>query len=376
MTLYAFGSNGCGQLGIGDTEDTDVPQPCQLLDEKEWPSPIRSIKGGGSHTLVLLESGELFVTGSVSKLSPDANISTEPISKYSRIPSKVFGGSKVRFCSALWEASVIVTTTDEIYTFGIGLKGELGLGAAKEALPRKLDRFWPQGEEIVDLTSGMSHTLVVLSNGDVYGWGNGRKGQLGEPAGLVWMPRKIDNIALKVVRALCGREFSYLVGNPNNGHHTILGSDKHDIKSAAPPTITGWKDVGASWGSIFIINVSDDFIAWGRNDHGQTGPERRPEIFARIAAGSEHALALTGDGTVAAWGWGEHGNCGPGVDSQGDVKGWWNSLHPYRFGKNSKILGIAAGCATSFVWTVDQNHEFPSEPKGDGARKLARDKPS
>ncbi|KAL8723762.1 MAG: hypothetical protein Q9225_000057 [Loekoesia sp. 1 TL-2023] len=323
-----------------------------------WPSSIRTIRGGGSHTLVLLDSGELYTSGSLSNQTIGLNLSTTSRSKFCQVPSTAFGGSKIKFCSATWEASVVVTADDEIYAFGIGSKGELGLCKETQSLPQKLDRFWPQEEQIIDLSSGMSHTIVVLSNGDVYGWGNGRKGQLGEPAEIVWKPRQIQNVAFKVVRAVCGREFSYLIGDSKHGHHTIIGLDKYDIRSAAPASLSGWRNVGASWGSIFVVTGSGNFLAWGRNDHGQTGPERCPETFVQIAAGSEHGLALTKDGNVVAWGWGEHGNCGPGVDSQGDVKGWWNSLHPYRFGKGSKVSGIAAGCATSFVWAVDVNDQL------------------
>ena len=357
MTLFAFGSNGCGQLGIGHTEDTNTPQPCRLSEAQGWPSPIRTVKGGGSHTLVLLESGELYVSGSLTKQRAGLDQSSTTICRFHPVPSTAFEGSRVKLCSALWEASVVVTTDNDIYTFGAGSKCELGLGKENETSPRKLQRFWPLEEQIVDLSSGMSHTLAVLSNGEVYGWGNGRKGQLGEPAQIVLRPRKIQNLGFNVVRALCGREFSYLVGDPKDGHHAIIGSDKYSIRSSAPLAIPNWSDIGASWGSIFVITKSTDFLAWGRSDHGQTGPERSPQTLVRIAAGSEHALALTVTGAVAAWGWGEHGNCGQRVDPQGDVKGGWNALYPDKFGKSSKVLGLAAGMATSFVWTVDTSNQ-------------------
>ncbi|KAL8939776.1 MAG: hypothetical protein Q9216_003163 [Gyalolechia sp. 2 TL-2023] len=353
MTLYAFGSNGCGQLGIGDIRDTCIPQPCKLLEEQQWPSPIRAVKGGGSHTLVLLESGELYISGSLVDPRFGLSPSVKSVSKFSQVSSDEFGGSKVKLCSALWDASVVVTLEDEVYAFGSGTKGELGLGKEIAVGSRKLDKVWPEEEQIVDLSSGVSHSIIVISNGDVYGWGNGRKGQLGEPAGIVWEPRRIQNVNFHVVRAMCGREFSYLVGTPKHGHHVVLGSDKFSIRSAAPVTIPEWKGLGTSWGSIFVINVAGDFLAWGRDDHGQIGPESYPERLVHVATGSEHVLVLTESGDVAACGWGEHGNCGPGVDSQGDVKGWWNTIRSGRFGKTCKVGGIAAGCATSFIWAVD-----------------------
>ena len=357
MKLYGFGSNGSGQLGIGDTEDTTLPQLCHLDNEQDWPSSIKMISGGGNHTLVLLESGQLYVSGCTRNGRAAIDSTTDSVKKFTEVPSSAFGGSKVKLCSALWEASVVVTDDNEIYTFGAGSKGELGIGNGVKGNSHKLERFCPTDEHIVDLTSSMAHTVIILSNEDVYGWGNGRKGQLGAPAEIVWQPRKIQNLPFQAVRAVCGTEFSYLVGAPEYGHHAILGSDKWKIRSHAPSSNIGWSQITASWGSVFSLNKSGNIHAWGRNDRGQLGPAKRPVGLARIVAGSEHAVALTEHGTITVWGWGEHGNCGPGIDSQGDVKGWWNEMNPCRFGKFHKIVGIGAGCATTFVWTEDTHNK-------------------
>ena len=69
-----------------------------------------------------------------------------------------------------------------------------------------------------------------------------------------------------------------------------------------------------------------------------------------MAVGSEHALALTKDGRVLAWGWGEHGNCGLGTDEDGDVKHGWNEISITESDKSS-VVGLGAGCATSWIWT-------------------------
>ncbi|KAL8790805.1 MAG: hypothetical protein Q9213_000429 [Squamulea squamosa] len=358
MKLYGFGSNGSGQLGIGHVEDTSLPQLCQVTSHQEWPSSIKTIETGGNHTLVLLESGQLYVAGFTRDGRAGLDPSTELITKFSEVPSSIFGGSKVKLCLALWEASVIVTDKDEIYTFGVGSKGELGMGTEVKGGTCRLGKFWPLDEHIMDLSSSMAHTVVILSNGDVYGWGNGRKGQLGAPAEIVWEPRKVQNLHFRVVQAVCGKDFSYLVGEPKHGQHAILGSDKWNIQSHAPTSNPEWTQVAASWGSIFTLNSSGNLHAWGRNDHGQLGPDKRPVGFARIAAGSEHAIALTDSGTIATWGWGEHGNCGPDMDSQGDVKGW-NEIPANRFGESCNIVGIAAGCATTFVWTEELNNDGP-----------------
>ncbi|MCJ1431006.1 hypothetical protein MMC27_000356 [Xylographa pallens] len=261
---------------------------------------------------------------------------------------------RVKLCSATWDVSTLVTADDQIFTYGCGSRGELGRGSClivDESLCPPLDQaFIPEGATIIGLASGLQHTVMVLSNGEVYGWGNGRKGQLGEPVEIVSEPRKIDAVNFQVKRAVCGREFTYLVGDQDQGQHVVLGSDKYCVRSQAPESASGWKDIGASWGSIFVLYQSGKLFSWGRNDHGQLAPGSLPRI-AKMAVGSEHVLALTVDGKVLAWGWGEHGNCGPDVDNDGDVKSPWSEIQTTDEEGGQTIVGIGAGCATSWLWT-------------------------
>jgi protein ATS1 len=212
---------------------------------------------------------------------------------------------------------------------------------------------------IVDISASMSHTVVVLSNGSVYGWGAGRKGQLGELVEDTWSPRKITGLPFEPYRVACGRDFTLFAGDPDENQFHILGTNnRHGVLSipSVPPNIP-YKSIGASWSSAYVLLTNGDLISWGRNDHGQLGPEETslPKL-AKIAVGSEHAVALTTDGQVVTWGWGEHGNCGAEVDEDGDVKG-----KDGRRGYNEialppgagRVIGVGAGCATTFIITAE-----------------------
>lgn len=350
MKLYAFGSNGSGQLGIGTTNDNSLPQECPIKELVETPGHPLTVAAGGNHTLVLFESGNLFSAGSNADGRAGLDLSATSSAHFHPLlchPSLHF---QIKFCSALWEASVLVTELDQIFVFGSGSKGELGLGETTSAHEQKLPDFLPNGTSIVDLASGVSHTVIVLSSGEVYGWGNGLKGQLGEPVDIIRTPRRVRAVGFHVVRAVCGREFTYLVGDPSVGRHLILGRDKWHIRSNSPFAVVGWKDIGASWGSIFVLQKDGRIKSWGRNDRGQLAPRDLPNIH-RMAVGSEHVLALTGPEVVVCWGWGEHGNCGPDIDEDGDVKHRWSEVSLARSNESPDIKGVAAGCATSFIWT-------------------------
>ena len=340
MPLFAFGSNGAGQLGIGHQGDVPAPtlhiRPSDLQSE----SPA-CVTAGGSHTLVLYETGKVTITAA------DDSGENHQLSQ-----TRVMADN-VKFCSATWEASILCSLSNQVAVYGRGNKGELGqgLGVCETSHSGRildLSPVQPDGYEIVDLASSVQHSVIVLSNGDVIGWGNGRKGQLGSPADIVWKPRKIDGVDFHVRRAVCGRDFTYLVGDATKGQHLILGTDKWQLKSDAPFAVPNWKDIGASWGSIFVLLDSGSILSWGRHDHGQLAPQNIPRI-EQIAIGSEHALALGSNGQVLAWGWGEHGNCGPDTDDEGDVKGRWNVIAPSKKSDLS-VKGVGAGCATSWIW--------------------------
>lgn len=346
--LFGLGSNGAGQLGIGHNDDVSKPTPC-ILPQNANSSTILGFAAGGNHTLIM-SSGLLHAAG-------EASDSRYPlVRKYTEAKETGrfrLAAMSTKLCSATWQSSTWVDDMDRVFTCGTGNRGELGQGEGLTSLsdPKFIKDFPPSelDEQIVDLHGSMSHTVAVLLNGDVYGWGAGRKGQLGQPSQDCWLPRKIEGVPFDAYRAVCGREFTYIVGAPESGNHIVLGSNKFNIISNLPKTLPPWKEVGASWGNIFVLLRSGELLSWGRDDHGQLCPPNLPEI-EQIAVGSEHVVALTKDGKVITWGWGEHGNCGEPTDQNGDVKGMWLEL-----AVKGQVITIGAGCATTFIATKESS---------------------
>jgi protein ATS1 len=349
MMLYAFGSNGSGQLGLPHKQDSSTPQSAEIQNGKD----IKQIVAGGNHTLILYGDGEVYAYG------PNDHIACVHGAAKPKVP---YGTRYRRFSllasqvSATWEASFFVSACGKtVHAHGQGLSGELGLGhGVTQALePTPLPGFPPAGTNVVQVSSCVAHTVVILDNGEVWGWGKGRKGQLGEPSKDIWSPRKIEGIRSIVLKAVCGKDFTCLVSS-QDGQTQILGLGKNDrfgLRSSLPASVRSWTDMVASWGSVFILKQDHELLGFGRDDHGQLPPPGLPPISA-IAAGSEHCVALTTAGKVLAWGWGEHGNCGTPTDENGDVKGTWNEIVIAGDAK-----AVFAGCATGFVVTAS-----PGEP--------------
>lgn len=373
--VYALGSNGSGQLGIGHDQDVSIPRQVVFSPGSEPIAPIVQVAAGGNHTLLLTSDGQLFCAGDSSTgacgpspAGQDASAGQQQqhVAYGVNLPLAADGTTPapVRLIAATWEASVIVRADEHgrntaVSAFGVGLKGELGQGQfiVRTAAVSRIKSFPPDGAEVVDLAACMGHVVAVLSNGEVYGWGNGRKGQLGTAVdGVADEPRRVEGVGFKVSRAVCGREFTCLFGSSESGEILVLGADKTGVISAAPATALGWKDVGASWGGVYILKQDGALVSWGRDDHGQLAPPKLPKLN-QISIGSEHAVVSTEDGDVLSWGWGEHGNCGPKTEN-GDVKGRWNTIASKKYiPSGSEIVGIGAGCATSWISIT-----IPSQP--------------
>ncbi|KAK3050832.1 alpha tubulin suppressor [Extremus antarcticus] len=353
--LYALGSNGSAQLGVGHTDDLSVPQPISTGGKHlNW--KVKQFAAGGNHTVLLCDDGKVRVTGN----NEDGRCGVQNIHRFKHfteleMPRDASGNElKAVHVAANWSATTFVFDDGSVRTCGTGHSGELGLGpeGAKSSDLTRIAFSPSHGVEVIHIASGMSHTVAILSNGEVWGWGRGRRGQLGEPAEEVWAPRKIERIDFEAVKAVCGTDFTLLIGESSTGRIALLGGHRNDrfgIKSNLPTMVAGWSDVAASWCSILLLKASGDVVAWGRNDHGQLPPDDMPQIKA-VAAGSEHCLAVTKSGSVLAWGWGEHGNCGSPTDERGDVKGRWNELVV-----PGRAVKVFAGCATSFIEVEEQD---------------------
>lgn len=244
------------------------------------------------------------------------------------------------------------TTREVVYTCGTGQKGELGREVESNTsfVPKTILDFPPPGTSVVNISASMSHVVAVLSDGSAWAWGAGRKGQLGSPPEtVVPTPRMVQEVEFAVHKAVCGKDFTVLLGSPSSGHVKVLGGDKVGLKRQVPSCLSDWQDVSAGWSSLYVLSADGKIASWGSDTHGQLVPPNLPPVV-EMAVGSEHVVVLTDQGEVLSWGWGEHGNCGPIDNKAGVVRGTWNILAISKYlKKESRITGLGAGCATSWI---------------------------
>lgn len=352
--LFALGSNGSAQLGVGHSHDIFYPCAVALEDVGD----ISQVVSGGNHTIILLANGHVLGCGSPEAMPwmriPD--VSEADSDEAIKLPQalQILPGiqlQNVAQVAATWTASFFLTHDGNVLACGHGDNGELGLGVdiRYSPFPQPIPNFPPPGTRVRSLTSGMAHTAAILDNGTVYGWGRGRHGQLGKPLIDVWLPKIIHNSSeFLAVAAACGKDFTCLIEREESGRILLLGLQKRDrfrVHENAPTAVPSWKSIVATWGGVYILKTSGQLVAWGRDDHGQM-PSIEMPLLRAVAAGSEHCIAVTTNKDILAWGWGEHGNCGLPIDSAGNVTSSWNTLLSMDL---DECCEVYAGCATSFV---------------------------
>lgn len=480
-SVYAFGSNGSGQLGIGHCDDVAKPTPVIFDHSSPQPADAVAVKivAGGNHTLLRFSSGAVYAAGSNEDgrcglpVSDAKGLSADEDSKTAHVPESVDNKCfttfrRVRFIchpasatggkeevvdrfldiSATWSASFFLTSSGEVYAAGTGYKGELGLGYMPQsasvsqasdtsseilithaATPMRLSippsqssssqvessesAAYNDSDTIVSLVSGVNHTIATTSQGQTYGWGNGRHGELGTPKqNIIALPRHIPEFDRRphdgaMVGMLAGLNWSYALNGPRleeTSHnsekanqkmvqekddypyrHVLLGSSQtHPLQTIAllttlaSPTV----NIDNNWQSLHILFPPEapfsipQIHSFGRNNRGQFAPQNIVDGTVGggievLVAGSEHCLAKCRDGVCRAWGWGEHGNCGEysrsGEDHAVGVSkdsadvyevigekwqgkaGEWNEIWIEVEGHRGRCRPLGAGCATSFV---------------------------
>ncbi|KAJ5666210.1 uncharacterized protein N7477_008658 [Penicillium maclennaniae] len=379
VSLFAFGSNGSGQLALGHKEDVSTPTQCLFSSPVIPDDEIIHIAAGGNHTLLITRRGCVYAAGyntdgrcgptpSTSIYQSTDSVDEDNLVRFRRVILTDETGSPVEFfkcVSATWEGSILIavdkTNEDKIFVLGSSPKGELGLGSGVSSAVDGMSLSLPPGSGITALASGMGHSVAVTSNGDVFGWGAARKGQLGDSLKgqkIVWTPAKVEGIPFRATAAVCGREFTVILGQREAGEFMVLGDRGNRWGISDLPSLggMGYSNIGASWHGIYVHIAPEPgtskapVIAWGRNDRGQLPPPGLPEPV-QVAVGSEHVLALLEGGEVATFGWGEHGNCGPDTDEKGNVAGTFSmiSLPDSVRAYGAKVVGVGAGCATSWL---------------------------
>lgn len=294
LDVFVWGSGSMCELGLGPNAKTKEVKRPRL---NPFLKNIVDFAVGGMHTLALDKDNQLWSWG-----NNDSGV----------LGRKIQGGDKLKDMD---DAS---DSDDD---------GDLN---EFESTPGKVEFDFPA--PVVQLAAGDNISLVLLSNGEVYGWGSFRnnEGYLGfsRKAKIQREPVKIEPLE-HIAQIVAGKDhvvaldvngLVYTWGNGQQGQlaRRVLSRDEMQVLEPRAIGIRRVKKIGTGECHSFAITSDDKVLVWGLNQYGQCGlpgvqdgamidrpteiPQLRGKSVVSITGGEHHTLALTSEGDVYVFG--------------------------------------------------------------------------
>eukprot|EP01103_Thecamoeba_quadrilineata_P018925 TRINITY_DN7469_c0_g1_i1.p1 TRINITY_DN7469_c0_g1~~TRINITY_DN7469_c0_g1_i1.p1 ORF type:complete len:796 (+),score=82.08 TRINITY_DN7469_c0_g1_i1:63-2390(+) len=338
--VYAFGRGLDGSLGTGNKESTMVPVKVKSLRHEF----IVDVKCGFKHSVAITESGDVYEWGLLNRFDKNEN-------------SKGFFGGAVSLAGLEADAlSVVERSHKQYYTADVDMNAEysdqerdqlMNFGAFKNRIQLTPVLVEPLvNKNVVEVAAGYGFTICCTVSGALYSWGFNDKGQLGlghrysqgHPQQVLADPIGRE----KIVKISCGQNHTLVLNDKGEvyswgsgvfgqlGH----GRPQDSIKPYRIETFTNTKINQISCGHFHSVCLTEKGMVyvWGSSEYGQLGSvvgnyadygnkenvsiPRHLDAFEKaiksVACGSHHNVALSVDGLVYTWGWGDRGQLGHG----------------------------------------------------------------
>jgi alpha-tubulin suppressor-like RCC1 family protein len=325
--VFMFGNGEDGRLGDGNTTNHDIGIPRKI---QNIPNVV-SVSCGYDHTGIVTVDGDVYMFGNgIYGVLGDNDTSDHSV----EIPKKIQGIPKAVAVSCGDLHTGILTVDGDVYMFGRGQFGRLGDGDTSDhnvGIPTKIENI----PKVLVLSCGFLHTGIVTIDGDVCMFGDGPYGVLGDNDTSdhnVGIPTKIQNIP-KATTISCGNTHSGIVTVDGDvymfgkGTYGVLGDGDtrpHDID--IPTKILHIPKIASiSCGDLHtgILTVDGDVYMFGRGYFGRLGDgdtsdhnvgiprkiQNIPKICA-ISCGSYLTGIITVRRDVYMFGNGNYGNLG------------------------------------------------------------------
>ena len=274
-TLWSWGYNVEGQLGLGNT--TSISSPVQVGALTNW---LR-VSSGDRHCLAVKTDGTLWSWGQNSIGQLGLNDRTHRSS-----PVQVGALTNWKEVSCGTSFSVAIKTDGTIWSWGYNNSGQLGLGNSGAGTNRSSPVQVGSLTDWSQVTTYFEHCLAVKTDGTLWAWGRNLSGT-------------------------------------STGGQLGLGDTTARSSPTQVGTLTDWYQVSTGQEHTHAVKTNGTLWAWGNNIDGRLGlgntthrssPVQLGSLtnWSFVSVGQTHATSIKTDGTLWAWGQNSAGQLGLG----------------------------------------------------------------
>lgn len=312
-SLYAWGKNDRGQLGLGHTDSQ--ASPVMTGGDRQWVA----VAGGRDHSVALAADGTLWATGSNQRgqlgTGGDQHLEFQQVGESSGWVAVAAGDHH----------SLAISADRSLWLWGQNRYGQLGADiGGSVAVPTRL-----AGDGWVAAAAGADHTVAVRADGTLWAWGYNGYGQLAtgdttqhkEPNQVGtdsdWLTVSAGGSATMALKRdgtvwVWGQNVSGQLGLGNNAHvsepqQVGLPAEMIDVSMG-----TGYSVVLAEGGALAATGSGAALGTAEQKNINVYEPVVTGQGFVFVSAGGTHTVAITEDGTLTTWGSNVHGQLGLG----------------------------------------------------------------
>jgi alpha-tubulin suppressor-like RCC1 family protein len=277
--VWAWGSNACGQLGIGNNFDQTAP--CQI----NGLTGIIAVAAGDNHSLALDNTGSVWVWGNNNKYQLGLGTVVN-----SNVPVKLTAISNVKSISAAGNWNLAVKTDGTLWSWGEACNANLNYaisgidgktpGQMKYGTPSPAVNYYYAN--VKGAAASRNFYAVLFADGT-----NSRSGYFLDNVGAYTYWTMLSNPGLMGVQAISAGD-DFLLALLEDGTVAVMGDNSE-----------------GQYGNGTRVNPNPATPAQYKKVSGLNN------VIA-ISAGSAHGLALKADGSVWGWGRNDRGQIGNG----------------------------------------------------------------
>lgn len=295
-SVWAWGRNTEGEVGNGSIIDVDYP--VQISDTSGTAlSGFMAASGGFNYTVALKSDGSVWAWGYALMGRLGNNNTGSAVRRYTS-PVAVLDNTGAQLTSITQidagnDHAVALTGSGTVWVWGSGQAGRLGDGQRNSmgyvAKPLK-DSTGTTITDVTQVSAGGDHSLLLKSDGTVYGWGVNNYGQLGGGSTTerdwAYLLTRADGSTFDNVTAVqAGEDFSVLLrsdgtvwtvgrnqwGQLGNGSTVTYSTTPVQVMLADGTALTGVTQISVHDHTVIVLRSDATVWGWGSTASGELG---------------------------------------------------------------------------------------------------------